>query len=93
MLLASWVWRQTLIGLGLGVLGGCSSAADPPAASAGGGGEDAGTQATRERVLTACTDFATRLCADSAACCMHAYARYDESAPAIVSSDECFGVP
>ena len=72
------LWRQTLFGVCAGVLAACSAATDgapsPPSPS-----EELGTQATRERVLTACTDFATRLCADSAACCQQAYARYDES--------------
>jgi len=81
MVLDSGVWRQTLIGFCLGalVLAACSSATDAQAAKPG-PAEDAGTLATRQRVLTACTDFAQRLCADSGACCMQAYARYDESA-------------
>ncbi|HEY3257201.1 MAG TPA: hypothetical protein VGJ91_24755, partial [Polyangiaceae bacterium] len=77
MLLASGVWRQTLIGLCLGLCAGCSSATDAPAPAGPSAGPD--TQATRERVLTACTEFATRLCADSEACCTQAYARYDQA--------------
>ena len=81
MLWADRVWRQTLIGVYLGVVAGCSAAADPSAPSSSSqAGADAGMLATRERVLTACTDFAAQLCADSAACCRRAYARYDESA-------------
>lgn len=81
MLLDNGVWRQTLFGVYLGAVAGCASATDPGASPAPSpSGADAGTLATRERVLTACTDFATRLCADSEACCRKAYARYDESA-------------
>jgi hypothetical protein len=77
MLLLSAVWRQTLILVCWGVLGGCSSATDaPPPATPS---EDAGAQATREQVLSACTDFVTRLCEDSAGCCQQAYGRYEQS--------------
>ena len=71
--------RQTLIGVCLGAFWGCASAADlsPPAPSGAGG--VSGSQAVRAKVLTACTDFARRLCADSEACCRKAYARYDEA--------------
>ncbi|HET7543568.1 MAG TPA: hypothetical protein VFK05_27035 [Polyangiaceae bacterium] len=73
------MWRQTLLFVYLALLPGCSGDAlsqSPSAAAAGG----AGTQATREQVLTACTDFATRLCQGSADCCQMAYARYDQAA-------------
>ena len=76
MLLDSWVRRQTLTFVCWSLLAGCSSATDLPPPQ-GSSPDDAGSQATRERVLTACTEFATELCADSEACCDRAYARYD----------------
>jgi len=78
MILASKVWRRTVIGLCLGTLAACASASDPKPPS--GPSQDAGAQATREGVLTACTDFAVRLCQGSAPCCERAYARYDQTA-------------
>ncbi len=59
------------------MLAACSSATDSPTKAQP--NEDSGTQATRMRVLTACTDFATRLCEGAAGCCQQAYRRYDQS--------------
>jgi|GEM_PF-1390321 len=79
MILDHAVWRQTLLFVCLGALSGCGAESDGSTPSPpGAGGADGGAQATRERVLTACTDFATRLCTDSADCCQRAYARYDQ---------------
>lgn len=80
VLLYRLVRRQTLLFVCLAVLGGCGSATDvapTPRMMSGAGGSE-GTEAIRERVLTACTDFAARLCADSASCCQRAYSRYDQ---------------
>ena len=67
------MWRQSLVGVCLSVAFGCSAATDTPEAPL----PDAGNPALREQVLSACTDFAARLCADSAACCTQAYGNYD----------------
>jgi len=76
MILYCSVVRQTLLFVCCTILGACGGASDGPAAAGGaGGGESA--EITRERVLTACTDFATRLCESSADCCQRTYARYD----------------
>ncbi|HYP75929.1 MAG TPA: hypothetical protein VER12_08245 [Polyangiaceae bacterium] len=81
MVLDGGVQRQTLTFVCLAILWGCASATDAgssPTEGAGGGSDSQKT--TRERVLTACTEFATRLCADSEDCCQRAYARYEPSA-------------
>src|SRR6185369_2267470 len=79
MVVYRWVLRQTLLFVCLGMFAGCAAATDPAPSPAPGAGGNASTQATRERVLTACTDFATRLCEDSADCCRKVYTRYDQA--------------
>ena len=76
MLRMSVVWRQTLLGVCLGLGFGCSSASDPPPAPL----PVPGDSQLREQVLTACAEFAARLCADSAGCCTEAYGAYDAEA-------------
>ena len=78
MLLDRSVRRQILTLVCLAICWGCASATDDVPSSVAAGGS--GNQATRERVLTACTDFAARLCADAEGCCQRAYARFDPGA-------------
>lgn len=78
MLLNHGVWRQSLVFVCLGMLAGCGSDTSAPVSvGAAGNGND---QATWTQVLTACTEFAARLCADSAGCCQRAYSRFDQDA-------------
>lgn len=74
MLRVGVVWRRSLFGLWLGLSLGCSSASDPAPAPAP--GPDTG--AVHSQVLTACTEFAARLCADSEPCCQRAYGAFDQ---------------
>jgi len=79
MVVYRWVLRQTLLFVCLGIFSACAAATDPSPSPSPAAGGNPSTQATRERVLTACTDFATRLCEDSADCCRKVYARYEQA--------------
>ncbi|HEX2672639.1 MAG TPA: hypothetical protein VHM25_17270 [Polyangiaceae bacterium] len=79
MVVYRWVSRQTLLFVCLGLFSGCAAASDPSPSPSPGAGGSSSTQATRERVLTACTEFATRLCDDSADCCRKVYSRYEQA--------------
>jgi len=81
------VWRQTVLVacLGLAVFGCSSTDLDEPPPTA-----MPSNAAERERVLGACTEFAARLCSDSAACCDQAFGGYDaESCARTLHDDVC----
>ncbi len=70
----SGVWRDILFGVCLVLSFGCSAASDPAPMPA----PDPGSAALHDQVLSACADFAARLCASSESCCERAYGAFDE---------------
>ncbi len=82
----SVVWKELVWGVASALALGCASASDSPALVAPAPGDTA----VHDRVLSACTEFAARLCASSESCCDRAYGAFDEQGcEATVIADVC----